>query len=489
MFVKLVQKGGMHRTKTISQYENIPDTNDIDWDDSSNGMNDHYESVTTSSGVWIYLFQNTSYGDTGQNILVPPNSTNFDLQANGFDEKVGSFKICDHDPTLVEEEPEALNAYRPYYPTAIDPYKTYIICREALTPSTYSRLTFTNESLVLDGTASPTLAGLKNDAPLNSRWQFFEVSNGNYVIANCQTGQLLYKTNEQNPLDPEGGMCMTVGNNTDQCGVYNITQLTEDTLNPEVIGDTVAIRDSTGAGDTFLTVDFDSETSKYGGIYEAIGNQTSNCEWYLIPYGDVEQPPVQQPVRLDLPAFNDNGIAPPVWPLQPETVNRVWVPYFMVNDKTMKNWGDRIKHSPYYLLIQKAQYKMAASVMNCTNSDDSFNENWTYGWSEDISESVSADLGFTLGDEFEASILVVKDTISAGISGDLGISFSVSIGASGSNSKDVSVNIPAQSCVAFYGVQTTYELYQMNGVSCVATPDVPLKMDNNFLTIQGELPA
>jgi len=51
------------------------------------------------------------------------------------------------------------------------------------------------------------------------------------------------------------------------------------------------------------------------------------------------------------------------------------------------------------------------------------------------------------------------------------------------------VNIPANSCAAFYGVETTYKLYQMNGISLVSSPNAPMRMDNNFLTIQGDLPS
>ncbi|MBK8567904.1 MAG: hypothetical protein IPN76_32435 [Saprospiraceae bacterium] len=72
-------------------------------------------------------------------------------------------------------------------------------------------------------------------------------------------------------------------------------------------------------------------------------------------------PTLEATTSLSLPEF-DNGTAPPIFPappIPPVVSNVVLVPYFMVNDKTMPNWGDRITQrflamSEVLVLIPKA---------------------------------------------------------------------------------------------------------------------------------------
>lgn len=88
------------KVKDISQYESIPNTNNVDWDDTSNGMNDVYVSVTTAADVWVWLFNDENYDLSDSSIVVPPGSINYNLKDNDFSGKVGSFKVCNYDPLV-----------------------------------------------------------------------------------------------------------------------------------------------------------------------------------------------------------------------------------------------------------------------------------------------------------------------------------------------------------------------------------------------------
>ncbi len=487
MYTKITQQGGMNREKTFTYTASIPDTSNIDWDDSRNGMNDEYNTVTTDATTWVWLYEDTNYGQSGDNILVPANKTNYVLADHDFTKKVGSFKVYDHDPTEVPPTPPPSTEYKTFETLTPPPVanKRYLLfVKNEQTNNNFQPLSFINGVLGLDpsvynNNALPTTGTIGTDLSMQYQWQFFKVSSGNYVIANCDNGELLAKS--ENMLDNES-VEIELETNTDVSCIYSMTKYQDESDN---LSDTIAMRDVTGAGDTFLSTYLDANGAN--ALMEGQGDPYNSSQWYLLEYSEFEMPEITTIGNLGLPTF-DNGIAPPLFPIEPQISNSVYVPYFMVNDKTMKNWGDRIQNSPYYLLVQKSQYKISASVMNNTDSVDIFNESWTYGWSVSLSASVSADLGFSIGETLEANLFVVKDSLEASINAELGISLTGGIIGSGSYSKDVSVKIPGRSCVAFYGIETTYELYQMNGISCISNPNVPMRMDNNFLTITGTIP-
>lgn len=481
MYAKIERKGSMDRTKVYTENASVADTNSECWDGTDNGMNDNISSVTTGEGTWLWLFQGTNFNKTEDSLLVGPNQSNYSLAAHGFDHKLGSFQVCDHDPTLVTTAPPTTD-YRPYREldsNAIKIDKRYLLfVKNETTGNKFQPLVFLNNSLTTDNNIYnssnfPTTQTVQSGLSRSYQWQFFEVTSGNYVIANCNSGKLLYKTN--NIIEGDS-MPITLGTNTDMCGIFSLTEFQE-SAESETWSESIAIRDITGPGNGFLTFD-------QNGLCEKVGDSYSNSEWFLLEYSGFELPHLEGENVLTLPSFNNDRTAPPLFPVEPQTTNSALVPYFMANDKTMRNWGDRIKHSPYYLIVQKSQYKLGASIMNNSTVSDMFIENWTYGWSLGISSQISGELGFTLGDTFSIGFLtLVRNNVQVGINAKLGLSFSGQATGNGSYSKDIRINVEPGTSVAFYGIETYYELYQMNGISCVARPNAPMRMDNNFLTI------
>lgn len=90
MYVEILKAGAASYEKLFEQYQNIEDTNNIDWDDTTNGMNDYYETVTSCNAV-VTLFSKTNY--EGDSITVPSGVYKVNLKDNGFDHKVGSIQI------------------------------------------------------------------------------------------------------------------------------------------------------------------------------------------------------------------------------------------------------------------------------------------------------------------------------------------------------------------------------------------------------------
>jgi hypothetical protein len=87
-------------TKTYNEPIIVDNTNNVDWDDTHNSMNDEYASVTTGDATWVWLFADENCNAKGTNIIVPQNSPNYDLQANGFCSTVGSFQVLNKAPLL-----------------------------------------------------------------------------------------------------------------------------------------------------------------------------------------------------------------------------------------------------------------------------------------------------------------------------------------------------------------------------------------------------
>lgn len=486
MYAEIVRQGSMTRTKTYTVTASEPDASTVHWDQSNdNNMNDDIATITTQAGTWVWVFQDTNFNTYDTNVIVPPEQS-WNMSEMGFSCKLGSFKVCDSDPNPAPAvAPTPISTYYQIrdIPALPANQRYLLLVANSYTQAYLQPLACINSGLVLDATVYssieiPDASTIASDLSMYYQWQFFAASDGTYVIANCGTGELISPTTTVT----SNGTSMTLGTDVDTCAAYAITQYQGTDGNWSGV---VSLRDVTGAGDTYLTVGSGANNSV---LWESMGTAVGACQWYLMPYSTFELPSLENTTNLSLPSF-DNGTAPPKYPFTPELSNAVYVPYFMVNDRTMKNWANRIAYSPYYRLNQYWQFKLAASLMNNTDGQDIFNESWTYGWSVNLSATVNASLGFTLGGQIVENQFLFKEKEEASINAQLGISATVGATGSGSYSKNVSIYVQARTCAAFYGVETTYQLYQMIGNSCVATPGVPMKMDNNFLTITGPIPT
>ncbi len=81
----------MNLTKTYNTIAKEPIASKVNWDNSNNGMNDYWATVSTDADTEVHLYSGTDYQDTS--LIVPAGSINFDVAAHGFEEKVASFKV------------------------------------------------------------------------------------------------------------------------------------------------------------------------------------------------------------------------------------------------------------------------------------------------------------------------------------------------------------------------------------------------------------
>ena len=183
-----------------------------------------------------------------------------------------------------------------------------------------------------------------------------------------------------------------------------------------------------------------------------------------------------------------NGTAPQTYPVTPMLMNELYVPYFMVKDKTLPNMADRIQQTPYYILRQYGQFEMVAEYKNNSVGTVTFVEHWEYGWSATVSGNISAELGFELGGDIEENEIFLKEEEEVTIKLTLGIDLGASVSGSGSYSKEIRAEAPPATSIAIYGTSATFELYQGNGVTAVAKPNVPMKMNKRYVSISDPTP-
>jgi hypothetical protein len=483
----IYQQGNKGLTKTYTTAVSVPDTNKVNWDNSNNGMNDYITEVITDVNTFVWLFAEESYNVNGKNIIVP-NGAQWKAADYNVNYKIASFKVCSSNPMPIAPNTNPVSSYVQFqdFPVALN--QRYLLLTGTDNSLCYPLMN-NSGNLSFDKTYANFISAIGldiDDAELPSnlglayQWQFFEVSAGKYVIANCLTGELMSPTS----TITNAGVSMKLDNDIDSVSVYSITQyMTELGWN-----NFVALQDVTDSGNCYLSANAAVENNSI--VYGCVGDIHASATWCLYPYGDpIDMPDLSSSaMNSSLPTYV-NGTAPTKYPQIPEISNSVYVPYFMVNDKTMRNWGNRITYSPYYRLNQYWQFKLAASVINDTDGQVLFNESWTYGWTTAISGSVSGELGFALADKFTASVVLIKDSIQGALNAKLGITLSATLTGSGTYSKNLSIYVQPNKCAAVYGIETTYELYQMNGYNRVAKPNVPMRMDHNFLTIEGDLPT
>ena len=123
--------------------------------------------------------------------------------------------------------------------TPIQPNQRYLILLVYLDQSPFMQASNGNE--VLDTTYKNQFNQPASSLSLAYQWQFFEISNGNFVIANCNTGQFLQKN---------GTNDYKLGTDTDSCAMFSLMQIVGTDGNT---GASICMRDVTGAGNMFLT--------------------------------------------------------------------------------------------------------------------------------------------------------------------------------------------------------------------------------------------
>ena len=87
---------------------------------------------------------------------------------------------------------------------------------------------------------------------------------------------------------------------------------------------------------------------------------------------------------------------------------------------------------------------------------------------------------------------MLKETEAVKINGSFGLCLSYTGTGTRTNVKQITAQAPPRSCVAVYGVLTTYKIFRMNDSDSgfpVAAPNAQMAMDTNFVTIQGAIPT
>ncbi|MBK8567905.1 MAG: hypothetical protein IPN76_32440 [Saprospiraceae bacterium] len=179
--------------------------------------------------------------------------------------------------------PPALSSYQAYQDLTPAPQagSNYLLfTANSKTNYKYQPLVLVNGSLQLNASIYnssniPTNSGLSATTPVTTEclWQFFEVSPGNYAIANSATGDLLSPT----AANSDGKIQVVPGQDADSASIYSITQHQD---SDSSWSDTVAIRDITGPGNCFFTTYPDS--NGVNKLYENPGDQVGSCQWCLL---------------------------------------------------------------------------------------------------------------------------------------------------------------------------------------------------------------
>lgn len=313
-----------------------------------------------------------------------------------------------------------------------------------------------------------------NEPSNDALWQFFKVAENSYAIANYGYGTIwnissgddysyisLGKLGKESPI-----ITPFVTNSGGDDG--DSVQMTVSTV--DVIGTVHADADLTD----FVRVD---SSSDFSFAVKSIKPNSANSSLSE----------TQQGLEINEPTF-ENGSAPRIYPATPAVMNEVYVPYFMVNDPTMSSLANRIQKTPYYILRQFGQYEMVAEYRNGSKGTVTFVETWEYGWSATVSANMSAQLGFELGGTIEENELVLKETEQITVKANLGIELGASFGVSGTFSKEIRAEAPANTAIAIYGITATFELCQGDGTSAVASPNVPMKTNRRFVSISEPYP-
>lgn len=310
--------------------------------------------------------------------------------------------------------------------------------------------------------------------PDESLWQFFKVAENSYTIANYKYGTL-YKIDNSN-----GTVSIKSGNLQKNTPI--VTPIYGQDGGDDLEWVQLLVRTTDNQGIIHAQPNLDH----YLRVEAVTDFRFSIKEEKMNPAAETlaEINPAEE---IDEPTFV-NGTAPTVYPAMPTLMNEYYVPYFMVKDMTLSNMGDRIKQSPYYILRQYGQFSMVAEYKNGSVGSVTFVETWQYGWSATVSANVSAQFGFELGGEIEENEIVVKEEEEAATKLNFGIDLGATAGGSGSYSKQIRAEAPPSKAIAIYGVSANFELYQGDGVSAIAKPNIPMKTNRRYVSISEDYP-
>jgi hypothetical protein len=309
-------------------------------------------------------------------------------------------------------------------------------------------------------------------------WQFFKVAENSYALANYKYGTLwnLETSSDYNYV--------TLGS------LQKETPVITPFLTNKIEGDEDWVQFAVSTTDVSGLVE--------AGLSEANFMRVEATSDFSFAVKEIKQNPasnslveINQGLEVEEPAFV-NGTAPQLYPAEATIMNEVYVPYFMVNDPTMTSMADRIQQTPYYILRQYGQYEMIAQYSNGSTNENgtvTLVETYEYGWSDTVSANISAQFGFDLGGTIEENEVILKETEQLTIKLNLGLEVGVSINKSASYSKQIRAEVPSETALAIYGVTASFKLYQGNGTSAIASPNVPMKTSRKFVSITEPYPS
>ena len=307
----------------------------------------------------------------------------------------------------------------------------------------------------------------------DSLWQFFKVAENSYALANYKYGNMwkIFKGTEYN--------CIRTGDLQDETPLFSLIY----DESKQYIQLVVSTTDVYGIIDADLSRGNDED---YIRVQAATDFSFKIMEINSNPAKD-SLAVLNLMQEIDEPTFI-NGTAPQSYPSEPMLMNEVYVPYFIVNDKTLASMGDRIQQTPYYILRQYGQYGIIAEYKNGSAGTVTFVETWEYGWSATVSLKVSAQLGFDLGIKLEENEIILKEMEEVNIKVDFGIELGASVSGHGTYSKQIRAEAPPNNTIAIYGTNAFFELYQGDGTSAIASPNMPMKMNRRYVSISQPYP-
>lgn len=311
--------------------------------------------------------------------------------------------------------------------------------------------------------------------PNESLWQFFKVSENAYALCSYKDGRLVKITKSN-----DGYSNLSLGNLQKDTPIFTLFAQDKGNSDKGWVQLSVSTVDSQGIIDAQPDLPGFLRVASVSGFFFSIKEERKNPAAENLSEINAAQ-------EIDEPTFIE-GTAPQVYPEAPMLMNEVYVPYFMVNDKTLPNMMERIQQTPYYILRQYGQYEMVAEYKNGSVGTVTFVENWQYGWSATVSANISAQLGFGLGGNIEENEILLKETEEAGIKLTFGIDLGVSASVSESSSKEIQAEAPPSTAIAIYGISAFFKLFQGDGVSAIASPNIPMKMNQRYVSISIPYP-
>lgn len=349
------------------------------------------------------------------------------------------------------------------------------------------------------GAGGPTGLFLTEYTTLNTYWAFFKISDGNYVIANYGTGEILGRAKKNGWIgtSPFGGK-----------GKFQIINpLTGGALNDKLDCDPLLVEAAIPSGSTKyalltsgpgftgyvmpqLTWDVTKRYSYY--TLQNLDDAVDAAVWTInavdpntadpapptppaVPKtGEIKK--VSTPVMdsYDAPEFIPGGRKP-----ESVLVSQSQMPYFLAIDRFKNDPAWRIQNSPYYTVNAMGFYHLVKQLNNNGNSGDSTLEiSYTYGVTEAQSKTMSASLGVSVGFSVEGDEGVpgdeVKEEFSASVTATFGVSETSSTTHSNGITVSDSLTVAPGVAVGVYALSQTYYVYRAGKSSAVGKFTTPI---------------